>query len=75
MGIKKTIKKAVRGVMGKKHISFRKPLKQIGLESLSFAELIIAVEDIYGIELFNDEISRFLNLNALVAYVKIKVGA
>lgn len=73
MGIKKTIKGFACEIMGKKRLSMRKPLRQIGLESLSFAELTIAIEDFYGVELGVDDITHFYSLNALSAYVKIKV--
>lgn len=72
-GVKKTLKRLVCEVLGVRRVSFRRELRNIGLESLSFAELVARTEDEYGIELFGDEIMRFRNLNAFAAYTESKI--
>lgn len=71
--VKKTVRKLVCGILGCKKVSFRKALRKIGLESLSFAELIVQTEDKFGIELAGDRISYFRNLNEFAIYVESKL--
>ncbi len=68
--IKRMIKDLVLKVTGEKRVSFRKPLYEIGLESLSFTALIIEIENLCGIEIADVAIANFHNLNAIVTYVK-----
>lgn len=70
---RKTIGRIACEILGRKRVSFRKDLRAIGLESLSFAELVARAEDEFGIELFGDEIARFHNLKMFVAYVESKI--
>lgn len=72
--IKKKVKEIVCDLLDCKRISFRKDLRNIGLDSLSFTELIIRTEDELGVELFNDEITRFRNLKMFVIYVESKIN-
>ena len=72
--VKKKIKSIVSDILGCKRVSFRKDIRSIGLESLSFTELIIKTEDEFGIELLSDEITRFHNLKMYAAYVESKVN-
>ena len=71
--VKDSIRDLTFEIVGRKHISFRKPLRKIGLESLSFVELVVKIENLYEIEFASDEVCRFKNLHAVVVYVKNKV--
>lgn len=71
---KRTIKRLVCEILGVRRVSFRKDLRSIGLESMSFAELVVRTEEEYGIELFGDELARFQNLRSFVIYVESKTN-
>lgn len=72
--VKKIIKRLACEILGTERVSFRKDLRQVGLESISFAELVARTEDEYGIELFGDEIARFQNLKSFAVYVESKTN-
>ena len=72
--IGKIVRQIVREITGGRRVSVWKDLRIIGLESLSFAELIAQLEDLFHIKLPAAEIIRFRNLRSLIKYVKGMIG-
>ena len=70
----KIVRQIVREITGVSRVSVWKDLRIIGLESLSFAELIAQLEDLFQIKLPAAEIIRFRNLRSLIKYVKEMIG-
>lgn len=72
--VKSKLRQFACEILGVRRVSMRKSLRKIGLESLSFAELLARTEDEFETELSIGEIEKFKNLHALVIYVQEKVG-
>lgn len=71
--VKSTIRQFVREILGVRHVSFRKNLRKIGMESLGFAELLAKTEDAFQTEIPVGELDKFKNLRAFIAYVQERV--
>ncbi len=72
--LKSVIEDFVAEITDREKVSFRKPMKEVGLDSLKYTELIIQIEDNFGIELDYEFAARLKNLNQLVAYLKRKIN-
>ncbi len=72
--LKSVIEDFVAEITDREKVSFRKLLKEVGLDSLKFTELIIQIEDNFGIELDYEFVARLKNLNQLVAYLERKIN-
>ncbi len=47
--------------------------KQMGADSLDVVQILVGIEDTYGIELSDDDLKQIKNVNDFIVYVKKKV--
>ena len=59
------------------HVSMDNPLIDLGYESFSFVELVVAIEEEFGIEFEDEDLNfrRFDDLHAVAAYVEACVAS
>lgn len=66
----KEIKRFACEILEVKNVSMWRRLRDIGLESLSFAELMAMTEDAFQVKFPVEDITRFRNLYAVVRRVR-----
>ena len=72
--LKSAIEQLVEEIIETEKVSFRKPLREIGLDSLTYTELLVQIEDNWGLELDYEFAARLKNLNQLIAYLEGKLN-
>ena len=51
-----------------------KPLLQVGLDSLDYASVLMAIEDRYRLEIVEDDMEDLASLNDIVTFVETRVS-
>jgi len=49
--------------------------KDLGVDSLEVVQILVAIEDIYGIDLVDDEMRNIHNMQGFICYIENKVKA
>lgn len=63
----------VRDITGHRVCSLGKPIRQIGLDSLNFVELVLRIEEYFSIIFEEREIEIFFSLKDFIHYIKFKI--
>ncbi|KAF0134535.1 MAG: acyl carrier protein [Candidatus Saganbacteria bacterium] len=74
--IKSELEDVLAEVLNIKKDEIRKvnSLQELGIESLTLAELLAEIENKFGIDIPNEDTPKILNLGQAVAYIEQKVN-
>lgn len=74
--VEETIRKIAAKILRKPDIVFNATttFKDFGADSLDIVQILVAVEDNYGIELNDEDMQKITNTAGFISYVKDKVA-
>ncbi len=74
--VEETIAKISGRILRKPGIVFNEntSFKDLGADSLDIVQILVAIEDTYGIELDDDELQKINSTAGFVSYIKEKVS-
>jgi len=76
LSIEETVRKIAERILRKKDIAFSPDtsFKDLGADSLDIVQILVAVEDTYGIELDDEELQDISDTAGFIAYIERKIA-
>lgn len=76
VSVEETVKKIAAKILRKQDIVFSESttFKDFGADSLDVVQILVAVEDLYGIELDDEELKKITNTKDFISYIEDKVA-
>lgn len=72
MNIQEQVLEGLKKVVNGKEVSLESNLKELGLDSLDVVDMLMDLEEKFGIEFENDEMMGFAIVNDIVAAIENK---
>ena len=76
MTVEETIKQIASQILHKTDLAFKDGMtfKDLGADSLDVVQMMVKIEDAYGIELVDEEMQKIVNIKDFITYIEGKIS-
>ena len=76
MTVEETIKQIASQILHKTDLAFTEGMtfKDLGADSLDVVQMMVKIEDTYGIELVDEDMQKIVNIKDFITYIEGKIA-